>query len=154
MQFVSIDAANEQFVEKIFAGELAQYWVHYNSYWLENSHKYPDITAQLIYGDDEKLPVGFIAYGQHYTDEALSKKKSGCYELIHLVIDEKYQGTGYGRIATNKAIALLKQIKDCQVIVIAHHPDNKIARSLYESLGFVEIGKKYDDDPLLQLRVK
>lgn len=153
MQFVDIDKNNEKFVETIFAGDKAQYWVHFNSYWLENSRQHADISAKLIAVDGERSPIGFIAYGQHYTDEALTQKKHTWYEVIHLVIDEAHQGKGYGREATQIAIALLKQNKDCKFIVIAHHPDNIVARSLYLSLGFKVVGKNYDDDPLLMLEV-
>lgn len=35
--------------------------------------------------------------------------------------------------------------------MVACHPDNKIGTALYKSLGFKEIGKNYDDDPLYSL---
>lgn len=153
MQFVEVTKENIAHVEKIFAGEKAQYWVHYNTYWLENSRKHSSILARLIEVDAVNKPIGFIAYGPHYTDEALSQIKPKTYEIIHLVIDEAYQGCGYGRRATMKAIEELQKNDDCQSIVIAHHPDNMAAKKLYTDIGFTEIGKNYNDDPLLMLRL-
>lgn len=150
MRFVAITPQNEHFVDAIYAGDEAQYWVHYNAYWKENSREHDDIEARLIYVEDE--PVGFIAYGQHYADEALTQPVAGFYEVIHTVIDVKHQRRGYGRQATLMAIELLKAKPDCEWIVIAHNPANQIARKLYESLGFEVFGVNYDGDPLLRMK--
>ena len=152
MEFRVITSESERFVETIFAGQTAQYWVHYNRYWHQLALEKDDIEARLITVDEIDQPIGFIAYGQHYLDEALTQPKPGTYEIIHLVIDEPYQGRGFGREATQKTIALLATIDTCQAIVIAHHPDNIAAQKLYRSLGFVQIGTNYDGDPLLELR--
>jgi diamine N-acetyltransferase len=153
MRFEPISADNQHVVDTVFAGEQAQYWVHYNAYWRENAEKKSDIFARLIYVDDFPDPVGFIAYGQHYQDEDLTQPVPGWYEVIHLVIDVNHQRRGYGRAATLMTIELLKANPDCQCIVIAYNPDNLPARSLYESMGFVEFGRNYDDDPLLKLQL-
>jgi len=154
MEFRAVSPGTEGFIDTIFPGQTAQYWVHYNRYWYQNALEKQDIEVRLITVDEIDQPVGFIAYGQHYPDEALTQPKPGTYEIIHLVIDESYQGLGYGRAATQKAIALLDAIDTCETIDIAHHPDNVAAQVLYRSLGFVEVGTNYDGDPLLELRPK
>lgn len=152
MEFRAITPDTEHYIDAIFAGPTAQYWVHYNRYWYEKAAEKADIEARLIYVEGEKQPVGFIAYGQHYRDEALTDASAATYEVIHLVIDEPHQRRGYGRQATRKAIAILRALPGCHAIVIAHHPDNVAARQLYRSLGFVPVGTNYDGDPLLELR--
>ena len=151
MRFCPISAQNEAWVDRIDAGPAARGWVHYNRLWLDRSRAHPDIDARLIVVDAAPEPVGFIAYGQHYADEALREPVSGWYELIQLVIDRPFQRRGYGREATLTAIALLRAMPGCAAIVIAHHPDNHAARALYEALGFQECGRNYDGDPLLRL---
>jgi diamine N-acetyltransferase len=153
MHFESILPENERFVDAIYAGDEAQYWVHYNGYWKDNARNKPGIEARLITVDGVDEPVGFIAYGQHYQDEELTQPVPGSYEVIHLVIDVKHQRKGYGREATLKAMELLKGQPDCEWIVIAYNPNNHPARKLYESLGFVEFARNYDDDPLMRLKV-
>ena len=154
MRFAKITPENEHFVDAIYAGDEAQYWVHYNDYWKENSRKKDDIEARLIYVDGENEPVGFIAYGQHYDNENLTEAVKGSYEVIHTVIDVKHQRRGYGKRATLMAIEALKAVPDCEWIVIAHNPANQVARRLYETLGFEAFGQNYDGDPLLRIKVR
>lgn len=151
MEFVLINSKNERFVKEIHPGDEEKYWVHYNSYWQENGEKKDDVEARLIYVDEFEVPVGFIAYGQHYADEELEEPVESWGEVIHLVVDKAKQGNGYGRQATLLALERLRTDPRYGTIVIAHHPDNLKARKLYESLGFVEVGRNYDGDPLLQL---
>lgn len=153
VQFRVATPQNQHLVDSIYAGDTAQYWVHYNSYWLNISENKQDIMVKLVYHDNEGNPIGFIAFGQHYEDGDLTIAKPHWYEIVHLVIDEKYQGKGYGRMAVLQAIDMLKQNPDCEMIVIAHHPDNIRAHRLYTSLGFVVIGENYEEDTLLTLAV-
>ena len=154
VRFQVISEADEAWVTRLFAGDEAQYWVHDNAYWLDNSRRLSDVQARLIFAAAKAEPVGFIAYGQHYTDEALSERVPGVYEVIHTVIDASEQRRGYGRAATVQAIAELQAQPDCHEIVIAHNPQNQPARALYESLGFREYSRNYDGDPLMRLNLK
>ena len=151
LTFQSITPENEPFVSAIFAGDEAQYWVHYNAYWLESSRRLSDVHARLIYAVGVAGPVGFIAYGQHYQDEDLTQPLPGVLEVIHMVIDKPHQRRGYGREATLWAVGELRAVQGCRSVVIAYHPANIPARHLYESLGFVGFGRNYDGDPLLRL---
>ena len=154
MRFVPVTAENEHFVDAIDPGDKARCWVHYNAYWKENSQKKDDIEARLIYVDDEDAPIGFIAFGQYYADEALTQPVSGLYKVIHTVVDYRHQRRGYGRQATLMAVEALRAKPDCEWIVIAHNPANDGARKLYESLGFETFAFNYDGDPLLRLKVR
>lgn len=152
MRFVRIDEENASFVDAIDAGPAGRPWVHVNSFWREHGERLDDVETQLIHVDEHDDPVGIIAFGQHYADEDLTEAVDGCGEVIHLVIDHHKHGQGYGRQATLLAIERLREDRRYRRIVIAHHPDNLIARSLYESLGFVEFGRNDDGDALLELR--
>ncbi|SEJ54054.1 Acetyltransferase (GNAT) family protein [Deinococcus reticulitermitis] len=152
LTFQPVTPENEAHVARIFAGDEAQYWVHYNTYWLDNSRTVPGVEARLIYEAGASEPLGFIAYGQHYADEALTEAVLGSLEIIHMVIDAPHQRRGYGREATLQAIRALRDWPGQHRIVIAHNPSNGPARHLYESLGFVVCGENYDGDPLLELQ--
>jgi diamine N-acetyltransferase len=151
MKFEVITDENEAFVDTISPGEQAKFWVHYNWYWKEKSRTLQDIEARLIYVEQQEIPIGFIAYGQYYEDEESTRPLKGFYEIIHLVIDVCHQHQGYGRMATVMAIDYLRTRPDCHHILIAHHPNNIVARHLYRSLGFQEWGRNYDGDPILCL---
>ncbi|NLG08722.1 MAG: GNAT family N-acetyltransferase [Deinococcales bacterium] len=150
MRLVEVDDDNRRWVDEVFAGDEAQYWVHYNRYWVQNARTHPDIAFRLIEVDEVDRPVGVIAYGQHYQDEALTRPVPGAGEVIHTVIDVAYQRRGYGKRATLEAIARLRP--RYERVLIAYNPANEPARRLYESLGFQRVGTNYDGDPLLELR--
>ena len=52
------------------------------------------------------------------------------------MIDEKYQGRGYGKIALKKILPILFEQYQCQTIYLSVHVENKNAIKLYETLGF------------------
>ena len=147
-------AANDHWVNLLFAGGEAQHWVHHNPSWLDSRRRLPDVEPRLIFAPDRAEPVGFIACGQHCADEALTERVPGVYEVIHTVIHEPEQRRGYGRAATVRAMAELQAQPDPHAIVIAHNPRNQPALALYESPGFREYGRNCDGDPLMRFSPK
>ncbi|MDV4152206.1 GNAT family N-acetyltransferase [Clostridium sp. AL.422] len=98
-------------------------------------------TVKAIYNDD--LMIGFTMYGYCYD--------YNFYEVCRFMIDHKYQGKGYGKIALKKVIEEMKKIEDCKDIYISFDPKNNIARSLYQSLGFKDTGKTLEEELLFRL---
>ena len=81
-------------------------------------------SALAIYTEDTL--VGLIAYDLYD------------YDIWRLMIDERYQGKGYGRQALKRVIEILRlhgAQSEARTDIV---PDNKVARALYESLGFRE----------------
>ena len=73
--------------------------------------------------------VGFLMYGRDPED--------GRYWIIRLMVDHNHQGKGYGRAALRQAIDLIRSKPDCSDdLSIGFKPDNKVAETLYTSLGF------------------
>lgn len=56
--------------------------------------------------------------------------------IMRLMIDEKYQGQGYGRAAMIEMIRRLKLCPDVEIIATSYQKENEIAARLYQSLGF------------------
>lgn len=142
---------NLKHIHEIFPGEEGKYWVNFNWYWVELSKKRPQITSQLIYKANAPLPLGFVAYGQHFKDRQLEEAVPGVFELYHMIIDAGEQGKGFGRLATIHVLQKMASFEGCEKLVVACHPDNRAATNLYLSLGFQENGKNYDGDPLYVL---
>jgi len=67
------------------------------------------------------------------------------YWLLALMIDTKYQGRSYGREALRKLIDLMEESLKCKRIMIGHRPENGIAGTLYESLGFHRVSEELID---------
>lgn len=92
---------------------------------------------------DEKI-VGFLMHALDPDDNI--------YYINRLMIDENYQGKGYGRKALSILIEKLKN-EGVKVLDILHKPDNHFAIKLYESLGFELTDVKVGDDIVSTLHI-
>lgn len=81
---------------------------------------------------DESL-IGFTMYG--YSDELKA------YELCRFMIDEHYQGNGYGKRALQIIISEMFQSYKCDKIYLSTAPNNSKGKHIYENAGFVQTGK-------------
>jgi diamine N-acetyltransferase len=95
------------------------------------SKVFPACLPFAVYADEQM--VGFIMYG--------FDAKDGRFYLERLMIDEKFQGKGYGRAATLEVIERLKENADCKEIYLSFYPENTNAERLYKSIGFVRTGE-------------
>lgn len=100
---------------------------------LSDAKHYKNYRPVGLYSDD--VLVGFAMYGQ-FPDEG------GRVWMDRLLIDERYQGHGLGRIFVRKLIDYLQQQYCCDKIYLSVFPENSVAISLYESFGFKFSGEK------------
>lgn len=96
-------------------------------YWLAEA-AYCGMTPLALY--EEEL-VGFSVYTIDPED--------GSYWIMAFMIDQKYQGRGFGRIGMQALIHYLQTVNHSDKIVIGHRIENERASKLYASLGFVEV---------------
>ena len=117
----------------------AQFGDEYEGHW--NLHPFG------IY-DDGGVPVGFLMYGlnfNHPTQQAFIQR---------LMVDEKFQGKGYGRFAMRKLIEIFRADDRIREVGISYEPANEGARKLYASVGFVETGEIVGDEVVAVLKLK
>jgi diamine N-acetyltransferase len=76
--------------------------------------------------------VGFLMYGLDPQDKQ--------HWLYRLMIDQRYQGKGYGRAALERLIAIMRRVTGCTGLNVGYEPDNVAAERLYFSLGFQPTG--------------
>ena len=81
---------------------------------------------------DKKL-IGFTMYG--YSEELKA------YELCRFMIDEKYQGNGFGKCALQTIISQMFQSYNCDKIYLSTTPDNIKGKHIYENAGFIQTGE-------------
>jgi ribosomal protein S18 acetylase RimI-like enzyme len=60
----------------------------------------------------------------------------GVGEIYLLAVDPGYSGLGLGRALTMSGLDYLREVAECQEAIVYTAEDNKVARSLYEGLGF------------------
>lgn len=122
---------------------------------------YTTITAHgyaLPFGIyDGTTPVGFVLIGfdvDDYWDDAPEIAK-GNYNLWRLMIDEAYQGKGYGTKAVQLVLEYVRTApcgkgKYCW---LTYEPDNTVARQIYKSFGFVDTGEKDGEEIIAALQL-
>ena len=124
------DDQNHFVASNLFSIAEAQFGDDFEGHW--------DLHPFGIY--DGETPVGFLMYGYnflHPTQQAFIQR---------LMVDEKYQGKGYGRVAMEKMLEIFRADERIKTVGISYEPDNDAARKLYASLGFVETGRILFDE--------
>ena len=100
--------------------------------------------------DDDKA-VGFLMiaydYGEVCNDPDAPEISRNNYFLWRLMIDENEQGKGYGRKAVELALEFVKTFPHgkADYCWLCYDKNNEVARKLYLSMGFQEIGEQDDD---------
>jgi len=97
---------------------------------------------------DNNIPVGFLMYGFNF-----SHPKQQAF-IIRLMVDEKFQGKGYGRFGMQKVMEIFRADERIRVVGISYEPENEGARKLYASLGFVEPGEMLEGETLAVLKLR
>jgi len=100
-----------------------------------------------IYADGG-VPVGFLMYGFNF-----AHPKQQAF-VIRLMVDEKFQGKGYGRFGMEKLLEIFRADERIRVVGISYEPENEGARKLYASLGFVEPGEMLEGETLAVLKLR
>ena len=115
---LSVSEDQKSFVSST-AHSLAQAWVYQKT-----------AFPFAIYANQEL--VGFVMLGYYE-----SRKQ---YTLWKFLIDRHYQNKGYGKESLRLAIEYLMKTFNVSEIYTGVALDNKIAKHLYESVGFIETG--------------
>jgi len=106
----------------------------------ENSEEWKAFAIQL--DDKESTTVGFAIVGSTGIDNTW---------IEDLMIDEKFQGKGYGTEAIKHLIKYLVASYSIDHIYLSCYPDNAYALRLYEKIGFKKTNRinVYNEDILV-----
>lgn len=99
-----------------------------------------------IYTED--LLVGFVMFGYDRLDEDDPSAADGNYCLWRFMIDQRFQGRGYGKAALRACVDYLKTFPcgPAEYCWLSYEPDNTRAAQLYRRFGFVENGEVCDGE--------
>jgi diamine N-acetyltransferase len=96
---------------------------------------------------DNEIMVGFIMH-------AYDEKTTNMYWINGFIIDERYQGIGYGRAALTEMVQwIAKRFTICKEIRLTVYRDNENARELYKSFGFLPTGDVYGEEDVWFLSI-
>lgn len=111
-------------------------------------HATKEITSKPYGILAEDQMVGFILFDNEIYND-------GYYWILRFMIDEKYQGKGYGKLAIQEVVRMLQERSDCQQIRVSHVPHNIAANALYKRCGFQDTGEFEDNgDIILSYQVR
>lgn len=100
---------------------------------------FPFFTPLAIYREEEI--VGFVMFGFN--------PLKARYWIVNLIIDEKFQGRGFGKAAMKKLIEGMKKLPDCDEIFLSFVPGNTGAEKLYTNLGFEKTGDMEENGEII-----
>jgi len=111
----------------------------------------PFITMAIYNGDEA---VGFIMSARD-DDHEYENDTEPCYFINRFMIDEKFQGRGFGKVAMEQFVQHIKTTwprGEAVHLYLGYKETNHVARKFYQSLGFVETGQiKYGDEIIARL---
>lgn len=117
-----------------------------NVFSIAQSKFYSSWKPTAIFNDEEM--VGFLMYGEDDLNEG-----DGTIWIIRLMIDEKYQGKGFGKEAMVKLIDHIKNNYEHKEVFVSFVPANEGAKILYESLGFTDTGRIEESEVVYCLKL-
>lgn len=125
-----IDETNWKEAIQLKVSENQEEFVASNLYSIAQFQFLKDFKAVGLYMDEQM--VGFAMYGIDLDD--------GNYWIYRLMVDKKYQGRGVGKQAIGEIIEDIKANNTSGIpcVILGFHPENKVARNVYEKAGFVE----------------
>jgi diamine N-acetyltransferase len=109
-----------------------------NLYSIAQSKFDPNARPRAVYSGKEL--VGFLMY------DVWEEGRAGVASIYRFMIDMKHQGKGYGRAALGKALDEIRAMPGVKKISISYMPENAVAKSLYASFDFVEVGADEDGE--------
>lgn len=112
--------------------------------WEEEGHW--DFHPFGAYVHDE--PVGFVMYCLNFNHSRFQAF------IMRLMVDEKFQGKGYGREIMQLVLDVFRADERIQNAGISYEPENESARKLYASLGFIEPGDLIENETLANLNLR
>ena len=126
-----IDEYNIDEVRKIKVKENQQSFIETVDECLEEAAIYKQWCPVVIYYDNHI--VGFAMYG------AFGENPDAWIDRI--IINENYQGQGFGKLAMKELIKIVTEKYKISTVYLSFVEDNKVARKLYENIGFKFTGE-------------
>jgi diamine N-acetyltransferase len=110
----------------------------------EDAAAYPEARPRMWAVHDGADLVGFVMISDGIPLEELRPGLVGPYFLWRLLIDERFQGRGYGRAAVEAVVDYLRARPNADALLTSCHDGEGSPRGFYLRLGFVDTG---EDDP-------
>lgn len=121
-----------------------QPFVASNAFSVAESKIFPYWITKAIYHEDKM--VGFLMYTKDFDKNELY--------LCRFMIDQKYQGKGYGKAALDKLKEIAMSDEKIQKITLSTNPENANGIRIYEKFGFVDMNTMDEGEEVFTLALK
>jgi len=142
---IALRAITKETLRPILRLEVAAHQKHFvasNAVSVAQAHFEPEHAwFRAIYADE--TPLGFVMI---HDDPGNAK-----YYLWRFMIDQHYQGLGFGRRALQAIIDHVRTRPNSQELFLSCVPGAGSACSFYEKLGFVPTGEVDEDEIVMKL---
>ena len=135
VHLVAIDGGNWRIPLKVSKAQEA--YVANSTTILARAYAYRDSRSRAFLIYEDETPIGMVLY---HDEESLK-----AYIFSEMFIDERFQGKGYGRVATRLVLDNMKKDGKCNKVILCYIEGNDAAQKLYESFGFVETDRDEDE---------
>ena len=112
---------------------------------LARAYAYREQRSRAFVIYDNETPVGMVLY---HDEDSLD-----AYIFSEILIDERFQGKGYGTAATKLVLDRMKEEGRYHKVVLCYIEGNDAAKKLYEGFGFVEIDRD-EDEIIMELSLR
>ena len=135
VHLVDIDGGNWRVPLKV--SKAQEIYVANSTTILARAYAYRNCRSRAFLICEDETPVGMVLY---HDAELLD-----AYIFSELFIDERFQGKGYGRVATRLVLDNMKKDGKYNKVILCYIEGNDAAQKLYESFGFVETDRDEDE---------
>jgi len=111
-----------------------------NSISIAEAHFSNEAWFRAVYADE--TPVGFVMLARVPKEE---RARLGTHFLWRFMIDERYQGRGYGRKALESVMQHLKEESNANALHTSCREGKGAPKRFYKKMGFKETGEKLDN---------
>lgn len=115
---------------------LDQKWLASNAFSLLQAHYDTDWDCRIIMNGEEA--VGFAFYGYW--------RERDIYLLCRYMIDERFQGKGYGKQALPLVVEQIRRQYGCRDVYVSVSEENTIACKLYSTYGFKKTDMRDEEE--------
>ena len=136
-----INKDNYVAVHKLSVKPEQQKFVATNAQSLSQSQFHEDAWRRAIYAGDE--PVGFVML-------SIIPEKAE-YFLWRFMIDARFQGRGYGKLALQKVVDHARTLPGAEAFYTSHLKGDHGPEGFYLNFGFAHTGKVEDGEHLMKL---
>ncbi|WP_274310242.1 GNAT family N-acetyltransferase [Solibacillus daqui] len=147
LHFELINPENWRIFSSLKVKREQEDWVASNITILARAYVYREYKsiAYAIY--DSNTPIGLLLQ-RDFIDNG-----KRCCVLDQFMIDEQFQGKGYGKKAMQLWISLIKKDINYDSIILCYKEEDFIACKLYQSLGFQHTGEVDEDEVIMEYKM-